>query len=224
MLLPPFLLFALGALFMAVARREARGTIMVLVPALGLANLLLLPAGASMTTSACGYEMVLFSADKLSMLFLVLFHVAALIAGLFSAHLDRPGQHVACLLYAGSAIGAVAAGDLVSLFLFWEVMAVSSAFLIWGRKHRSLVARGQPLPVLADPVGSSAPGGHRAVREPGGHREHQRRDRRGRCGWAWRAGRSPDPAGAWHEGVLPPASHLAGGRLSGGHPHGGGVA
>lgn len=131
--MPPFLLFFLGALFMAVARKEARGPILVLVPILGLLNLILMPSGAQVATSAVGFDLTLFEADKLSFLFLVLFHVAAIIGGLFSMHLERSGQHVACLLYAGSAIGAVAAGDLVSLFLFWEVMALSSAFLIWGR-------------------------------------------------------------------------------------------
>ncbi len=131
--IPPFALFFLGALFMAVARREARSTILVAVPLLGLVNLLVLPADASMTLSAVGFELELLSIDRLSFLFLVLFHLAAFIGGLFSAHLSSPGQHVAALLYAGSAIGAVAAGDLISLFLFWEVMALSSTFLIWGR-------------------------------------------------------------------------------------------
>lgn len=130
---PPFLIFFLGALFMAVARKETRGPILALVPVLGLANLILLPADATVTANVVGHELTLFHADGMSFLFLVLFHVAAFIGGLFSMHVDRPGQHAASLLYAGSAIGAVAAGDLVSLFLFWEVMAVSSAFLIWGR-------------------------------------------------------------------------------------------
>lgn len=131
--LPPFLIFFLGALVIAVARREARGPILTLVPALGLANLILMPGGQTVSASVLGYDLTLYQADGLSMLFLVLFHVAAFIAGLFSLHVDRPGQHAASLVYAGSALGAVAAGDLVTLFLFWEVMAVSSAFLIWGR-------------------------------------------------------------------------------------------
>ncbi|MFT7167720.1 MAG: multicomponent Na+:H+ antiporter subunit D [Paracoccaceae bacterium] len=133
-IIPPFLFFFAGALIMAVSRKEARAPILLLTPVLSLLTLLAMPDGATLQASVVGFDLTLFQADKLSFLFLVLFHIAAFIGGLFSIHKDEPGQHSACLLYAGSAVGAVAAGDLISLFLFWEVMAVSSAFLIWGRK------------------------------------------------------------------------------------------
>lgn len=132
--LPPFFIFAIGALFMAVARREVRSSILLLVPALGLAHLWALPDAAVITAKVLDFELVLYRQDRLTFLFGVLFHVAAFIAGLFSLHVERPGQHVACMLYAGSAVGAVGAGDLVTLFLCWEVMAVSSVYLIWGRQ------------------------------------------------------------------------------------------
>jgi len=134
--LPPAFVFMLGALFMAIARREARATILLLVPALGLLHLWTMPDGVRISASILDLELVLYHQDRLSFLFGVLFHVAAFIAGMFSLHVDRPGQHVACLLYAGAAIGAVGAGDLITLFLFWEVMAVSSAYLIWGRQTK----------------------------------------------------------------------------------------
>ncbi len=47
-------------------------------------------------------------------------------------------QHVAALIYAGAAIGAVFAGDLITLFVYWELTAVSSVFLIWAEPHRAL--------------------------------------------------------------------------------------
>ncbi|MEO1848271.1 MAG: Na(+)/H(+) antiporter subunit D, partial [Pseudomonadota bacterium] len=85
--------------------------------------------------------------DKLSMLFGILFHIGAFIGIVFSLHVDDRSQHVAALLYAGSAIGAVFAGDLLTLFLFWEILALTSAFLIfanrtdraWGAGMRYLV-------------------------------------------------------------------------------------
>ncbi|MEM1448490.1 MAG: Na(+)/H(+) antiporter subunit D [Planctomycetota bacterium] len=131
---PPFAILFVGALLVALAPRKLAGPLLVAVPLLGLANLFALPADYALEASAVGFDLTLFQSDRLSFLFLVLFHVAAFVAGLFSAHLDRPGQHAASLAYAGSALGAVGAGDLVSLFMFWEVMAVSSTFLIWGRR------------------------------------------------------------------------------------------
>ncbi|HPF13781.1 MAG: Na(+)/H(+) antiporter subunit D [Planctomycetes bacterium] len=132
--IPPFALFFLGALLVALVPKGLRAAVMLLVPALGLANLVAFPSDVAMHADLCGYQLTLFQADKLSFLFLVLFHIAAFLGGLFAAHLPHRGQHVAALVYAGSALGAVGAGDLISLFLFWEVMAVSSAFLIWARK------------------------------------------------------------------------------------------
>ena len=38
------------------------------------------------------------------------------------------------LIYAGSALGAVFAGDLVTLFIFWEGIAIASVFLIWASR------------------------------------------------------------------------------------------
>ena len=38
------------------------------------------------------------------------------------------------MLYAGSALGAVFAGDLLTLFLFWEMLALTSVFLIFARR------------------------------------------------------------------------------------------
>ena len=43
-------------------------------------------------------------------------------------------QHVAGLIYAGGALGAVFAGDLVTLFIFWEIIAIASVFLIWASR------------------------------------------------------------------------------------------
>ncbi|MDP6949473.1 MAG: hypothetical protein QF485_10530, partial [Arenicellales bacterium] len=58
--------------------------------------------------------------DALSLLFGYLFHIAAFLGVVFSLHVTDRTQHVAALLYAGSALGAVFAGDLLTLFLFWE--------------------------------------------------------------------------------------------------------
>ena len=37
----------------------------------------------------------------------------------------------AAFCYAGSAIGVVFAGDLITLFVFWELMAIASTLVVW---------------------------------------------------------------------------------------------
>jgi multicomponent Na+:H+ antiporter subunit D len=58
------------------------------------------------------------------------------VAGIYALHLKDTGQQVSALLYAGSGLGAVFAGDLFTLVFFWEIMAVTAAYLVWARRNR----------------------------------------------------------------------------------------
>jgi multicomponent Na+:H+ antiporter subunit D len=71
--------------------------------------------------------------DRLSRIFALVFCLAAFLGNLYAWHLRDTVQQVAALLYAGAAIGAVFAGDLITLFIYWEGTAISSVFLIWAR-------------------------------------------------------------------------------------------
>jgi multicomponent Na+:H+ antiporter subunit D len=88
-----------------------------------------------------GFDLAPVRVDRLSLLFGYLFNIGAFIAIVYSLHLRERLQPIAGLLYAGSALGAVFAGDFLTLFVFWELMAVSSVFLIWARRtERAMVA------------------------------------------------------------------------------------
>lgn len=132
--LAPFLVFFAGALLVAVTRGTARSVILVAIPLLGALNLYALGEGVHLQLSLLDYPLVLVRADRLSMLFGYLFHLAAFIGVIFALHLRDTVQHVSAVLYAGSALGAVFAGDLITLFVFWELLAVTSVFLILARR------------------------------------------------------------------------------------------
>jgi multicomponent Na+:H+ antiporter subunit D len=140
--LPPFVPFFLAAALVPFLRGWARQGLMLLVPILGGLNLLSVEAGVLWNLSLFDYDLAPFRVDRLSLLFGYLFHLAALIAIIFSLHIRETGQHVAGLIYAGSALGAVFAGDLITLFMFWEILAVSSAFLIWSRRTERAMGAG----------------------------------------------------------------------------------
>ncbi len=131
--LAPFLPFYLGALLMAVTPLGIRRVISLAVPVLGAWNLYTLAAGTSWSVEAFEYTLVLVQTDRLSELFGYLFHLAALIGFLFSFGVRSRLEPVTAMLYAGSALGAVFAGDLITLFLFWEALALTSVFLILAR-------------------------------------------------------------------------------------------
>jgi multicomponent Na+:H+ antiporter subunit D len=131
--LPPFLIFYLGALLAAFCQGRLRAVVLFATIALSALNLWQLPQGFSITASLMGMELIPVQLDNLNLLFGYLFHIAALIGVVYSLHVQDRLQQSAAMLYAGSALGAVFAGDLLTLFLFWEMLAVSSVFLIWAR-------------------------------------------------------------------------------------------
>jgi len=129
-------------LLVLATRGWLRSAIVVATPVLGGLHLWLdVATGTGFSTSVLDYELVLMRTDKLSLLFGYLFHIAAFIAAVFALHVRDTTQNVAGLLYAGSALGAVFAGDLITLFIFWELLALTSVFLIWSsRTRRSIFA------------------------------------------------------------------------------------
>ncbi len=132
--LPPGLIIILGALFVPLFRGRGQTLYMIALPVVSLVQLFGLPHGEFGQVSFLSYTLTIIRVDSLSLVFGIIFHIAAFLSVLYALHVKDSVQHVAGLIYAGSAIGAVFAGDLVSLFVYWELTAVSSAFLIWARR------------------------------------------------------------------------------------------
>jgi len=130
---PPFIAFFVGALLVVCTRGTLRSVILLAIPIFGFLTLWQTPAGSYATVSILSFELAFFEVDRLSLLFGYLFHIAALIAVIYSLHVRDTLQQTFSLVYAGSALGAVFAGDLLTLFIFWELLALSSVFLIWAR-------------------------------------------------------------------------------------------
>ncbi len=130
----PFLLFFIAALLVGFTRDLPRQLILLATPVLtGLHLWLNIEVGSSVSYSIMNYELVAMRVDKLSLLFGYLFCIASFIGSIFAFHVKDTKQHIAAVTYAGSALGAVFAGDLITLFIFWELLAISSVFLIWAR-------------------------------------------------------------------------------------------
>jgi len=132
--LPPFLFFFIAALVVAFAGPALRIGAMLILPLVSLAALWVTGTGNHWELSLLDYQLQIYRVDRLSTLFGYLFHIAALIAIIYSLHIKDRLQQVASMLYAGSALGAVFAGDLLTLFIFWELLALTSVFLVWARR------------------------------------------------------------------------------------------
>ena len=130
----PGSILIVGALLVPLLRGRIQAGYMLALPAFSLFFLLAMPYGEYGQIAFFDYNLTTIRVDKLSLVFGIIFHIAAFLSVLYALHEKDNVQHVAGLIYAGSAISAVFAGDLISLFVYWELTAVSSAFLIWARR------------------------------------------------------------------------------------------
>jgi len=133
---PPAMLFILGALLIPLLRGKLKQIYLLLIPALAFLDILLLETGTAWIYNFLGYELNFCQVNRLSLVVGYIFTIIGFLALLYSLHVEEDGQHVAAFLYVGSSLGVVFAGDFFTLFAFWEVMAVSSVFLVWYQKEK----------------------------------------------------------------------------------------
>ncbi|MDH5672497.1 MAG: Na(+)/H(+) antiporter subunit D [Myxococcales bacterium] len=135
--IPPGMILMLGALLVPFLPRRPAQIWMLLLPVLGLSHLWMLPDNLLMATELGGYELDIVRVDRLSRIWGTIFHIAAFLSVVYALHVDDWVQHLSGLVYAGSAIGAAFAGDLITLFFYWEITAISSVFLIWASRNEA---------------------------------------------------------------------------------------
>jgi multicomponent Na+:H+ antiporter subunit D len=130
----PGLILIAGALLVPFLRGWMRGIWTIAVALIALAHLFMLPHGDAGVVEVFSVTLTTLRVDSLSFIFGLIFCIATLIGMIYSLHESDWVQPTAGLVYAGSALGAVFAGDLITLFVFWEGIAISSVFLIWARR------------------------------------------------------------------------------------------
>ena len=132
----PSLLLIVGALVLPLVRGPLRKPYLFLVPLLALAVVVLNSTltGSFATVPFLDWQLVFGRVDRLSTVFALIMAVMAVIGTLYGLHVDRAVEHMAAWFYVAGSLGAIYSGDYLSLFLFWEMMAFASVFLIWFRK------------------------------------------------------------------------------------------
>ncbi len=129
---PALVMLAGAALLPLVPERVRRGWLL-LVPALTFAAVTAMEPGLHGQVRFLDWTLVFGRVDRLSLVFGYIMALMACLATLYGLHVRRVGEHVAAWVYVGGSLGAIYAGDWVTLFVFWELMALASVFLIWYR-------------------------------------------------------------------------------------------
>ena len=126
----PGFIFIFGALLIPFLKGKWQKAYLLLLPTAAFISLLRMSTGVFWRIPFLEYELILGRVDKLSLVFAYIFVIAAFCMTLYALHVERSGEHVAAFSYVGSTLGVVFAGDLYTLTIFWEIMAISSIFLI----------------------------------------------------------------------------------------------
>jgi len=137
MILLPFIYMIIGALIFPLLPQKLRSGTFIIFPLLALISIWSFPENHLVKTNFLNYELFLGEFNRLNRVFGTIFSLIAIIGGIYSYHIEDKGQQSAALLYAGGALGVTFAGDYFTLFIFWELMAVSSTYLIWARRTES---------------------------------------------------------------------------------------
>ncbi len=134
--LPPGTIMILGALLLPFLGRRLSGAGALVLAVLSLVSFLMTPLGVYGSLELFGQSLDTVRIDRFSWLFGLIFHLAAIMSAIYALHVQDTKQHVAAMMYAGGAIAAACAGDLVTLFVFWELTAITSVVLIWARNSQ----------------------------------------------------------------------------------------
>ncbi|MGY6502619.1 MAG: Na(+)/H(+) antiporter subunit D [Acidimicrobiales bacterium] len=126
----PVLPFVVAAVIAALAPRRVGVAAMVIAPVVALVQFRAIDPDLDRTWQMFGFELTPLRVDDLSTPFVYVFCMAAALAAVFGATTFSRGERVAAVASAGFGVGVVLAGDLMTLFVMWEMKAVVSAVLI----------------------------------------------------------------------------------------------
>ena len=129
--IPPALIMLLGAALVAISREGLRPLVALGAPLLTLYAIWQVPDGIMLTATFLGYEIQLIEGGPLRRLFATVFAIMAFGGVLFAFRQAKWHELAAAMGYASGAIGVSFAGDLIVMFIFWEMMALFSVVVVW---------------------------------------------------------------------------------------------
>ena len=138
----PSLILILGSLLIPLVPARLKRAYLLLIPILVFARIVAMSKGTFGEVAFLNWTLVFGRVDALSSVFGYIMSLMCILGTLYGLHVKDNGQHIASWIYVAGSIGCIYAGDFITLFLFWEVMAFSSVFLVWYRRRPESLAAG----------------------------------------------------------------------------------
>ena len=128
---PPALILLFAAFMAVISRPNARVIILLAAPLITLWAIWSLPDGVLITTRFLGYPIEPLEVSPVRRMFATVFTIMAFTGALFSFRTAKTAELGAAFAYASGAVGVSFAGDLITLFIWWEIMAIFSTIVVW---------------------------------------------------------------------------------------------
>jgi multicomponent Na+:H+ antiporter subunit D len=138
----PALFFILGAFLIPVFKGWLKKIYLLAIPAVAFYTVITMNPGVYGELNYLGFNIILGRVDRLSLVFAHVFTLMAFLGVMYGLHVKEDAQHIASFFYVGGSLGVVFAGDYLTVFIFWEMMALASTFLIWFRRETASLKAG----------------------------------------------------------------------------------
>jgi multicomponent Na+:H+ antiporter subunit D len=141
----PALILICGAILLPFIKDPFRKPYLFLVPLLTFFDVIYLsqyPGTYGVFMFMGDWQITFGRIDSLSLVFAFIMSLMAIIGTIYGLHVDNAWHHIAAWLYVAGSLGVILCGDYLVLFLFWELMAFSSTFLVWFNKEEGALAAG----------------------------------------------------------------------------------
>lgn len=135
--IPPSIIMIIGSVLIAVTKKYLRLAVAISLPVITLLqvwNISGLNIEHDMQIKLGQFILSPLHVHPYSLIFSTAFCIAAFAAALYGSLQSRCCELVAGLVYAGSAIGVCFSGDFITLFIYWEIMAIASCVVIFSSK------------------------------------------------------------------------------------------
>ncbi len=140
--LHPALILLLGSFLLPLVPQRLKKAYLLLIPLLVFARIVGMSHGVFGQVKFLDWELVFGRVDRLSSVFGYIMSLMCILGTLYGLHVKENAQHAAAWIYVAGSLGVLYAGDFLTLFLFWELMAFSSVFLVWFRRRPESLAAG----------------------------------------------------------------------------------
>jgi multicomponent Na+:H+ antiporter subunit D len=131
-LLSPALILVAGAVLTALLRGNLRNAVIFGAPLATLWAIWQVPDGIGATITFLEYyELEPVEGSPLRRLFATIFAIMSFTGGLYAFRQAKWYELASAQAYAAGAVGVCFAGDLITLFLYWELMALFSTVIVW---------------------------------------------------------------------------------------------